>query len=111
MRRRRGQSAVETMMMMPILALVIVALYYLWSIAFAAQNVHLRAREYALHGDTYLGGRGNGESGSYPFSGNNYTRADSTDFEFSGTSTDQSIPGVSRRGVDIEATAVISSRP
>ena len=45
MRRRRGQSAVETMMMMPILALVIVALYYLWSIAFAAQNVHLRARE------------------------------------------------------------------
>ena len=109
MRSRRGQSAVETMMMMPILALVIVALYYLWSIAFASQNVHLRAREYALHGDTYLGGRGNDESGSYPFSGNNYTKATSTSFEFSGTSSDRSIAGVSSRGVDIEATAVITS--
>jgi hypothetical protein len=108
--RRRGQSAVETMLMMPLIALVIVALYYLWSIAWASQNAHMRAREYALHGDAYLGSRGNGETGSAPFSGDNYTRADSTNFSFSGRSSDRSIPGVATRALDIEVEAVITSR-
>ena len=108
-RARRAQSAVETMLLMPLLVLVIVAMYYLWSIAFASQNAHLRAREYVLHGDAYLGDRGNGETGNSPFNGSNYQRADSTNFSFSGRSRDRSIPGVGARGVDIEVEAVITS--
>lgn len=108
-RPRRAQSAVETMLMMPLIALVIVAMYYLWSIAWASQNAHLRAREYALHGDSYLGGRGNNETGSSPFDGSNYKRADSTSFRFTGRSSDTTIPGVGARGLDIEVEAVITS--
>lgn len=108
--RRAGQSAVETMLVMPLVVLVIVALYYLWSIAWASQNAHLRAREYVLHGDAYLGSRGNGESGSSPFDGTNYRRADSTDFHFQATSRDRSIPGVAAAAHDIEVDAVITSR-
>ncbi|MFN7145192.1 MAG: hypothetical protein ACK4YP_15560 [Myxococcota bacterium] len=108
-RTRRAQSAVETMLMMPLIALVIVAMYYLWSIAWASQNAHLRAREYALHGDTYLGSRGNGESGSSPFAGTDYKRADSTNFRFSGRSKDRSIAGVGASGVEVEVEAVITS--
>ncbi|MDP2312795.1 MAG: hypothetical protein Q8P41_07810 [Pseudomonadota bacterium] len=109
LRRRLGQSAVETMLLMPLLVLVVIAMYYLWSIAWASQNAHLRAREYALHGDTYLGGRGNNESGSAPFSGTNYERADSTSFHFSGKSSDRSLPGVGARGEDIDVEVVITS--
>jgi hypothetical protein len=108
-RLRRGQSAVETMLFMPLLVLVVVAMYYLWSIAWASQNAHIRAREYALHGDTYLGSRGNGESGSAPFSTDNYKRADSTSFRFSGRSTDRSMPGVTASGESIDVTVVITS--
>lgn len=107
--RRLGQSAVETMLLMPLLLLVVVAMYYLWSIAWASQNAHIRAREYAFHGDTYLGSRGNNESGSPPFSGSNYDRADSTSFRFTGRSRDRSLPGVSTRGETIDVTVVITS--
>ncbi|MDP2309236.1 MAG: hypothetical protein Q8P18_24655 [Pseudomonadota bacterium] len=108
-RRRLGQSAVETMLLMPLLVLVMVAMYYLWSIAWASQNAHIRAREYAFHGDAYLGGHGNNESGSAPFSGSNYDRADSTSFRFTGRSQDQSLPGVSASGESIDVTVVITS--
>jgi hypothetical protein len=108
-RRRLGQSAVETMLLMPVLVLVMVAMYYLWSIAWASQNAHIRAREYALHGDAYLGGRGNNETGSAPFSANNYTRADSTSFRFTGRSQDRSMPGVGASGETIDVTVVITS--
>ena len=105
----RGQSAVETMLLMPLMVLVLVAMYYLWSIAWASQNAHLRAREYALHGDAFLGSHGNGESGSYPFDGGNYTKADSTSFSFSGRSEDKSLPGVAAAGHAIQVEAVITS--
>lgn len=108
-RSRRAQSAVETMLLMPLLVLVIIAMYYLWSIAWASQNAHLRAREYVLHGDTYLGSHANDESGSYPFSGNNYARAESTDFSFSASSSDVSLQGVAAQAHDIEVEAVIVS--
>jgi hypothetical protein len=108
-RRRRGQSAVETMLLMPLLVLVVVAMYYLWSIAWASENAHLRAREYALHGDTYLSGRGNGESGNAPFSGNNYSRASSTSFHFAASSEDRSIAGVAAQGEEVRVRAVITS--
>lgn len=108
-RPRRAQSAVETMLLLPLLVLVAVGMYHLWSIAFASQNAHLRAREYVLHGDAYLGGRGNGESGSSPFDGTNYRRADSTSFRFHAQSSDRSIPGVAVSPVDIDVEAVITS--
>ncbi len=107
MRTRRGQSVVETMMVMPLVALTIMSLYYLWSVIFAAENAHLRAREYVLHGDAYLPDT-EGVSGSAPFSGGNYSRADSTSFHFEATATDQSLPVFGRAEV-IEVRAVITS--
>jgi len=107
MRCRRGQSAVETMMVVPIVAVTIMALYYLWSVIYAAENAHVRAREYVLHGSAYLGSV-DGTSGSDVFSGNNYRRADSTSFHFESSSTDQSL-AVFGRAESIEAKAVITS--
>lgn len=51
LRRRgaRGQSAVETMFMIPLLLLVFMGMYELFTLTFAAQNAHIRAREYVLH--------------------------------------------------------------
>lgn len=109
LRRRAGQSTVESMILMPLLALVIVALYQLWSVAWAAQNAHLRAREQVLHGDAYLGGRPGDVSGSAPFSGNNYEKAESTTFRFESQATDETVPGVGR-GQSIRTKAVITSR-
>jgi hypothetical protein len=108
---RRGQSAVETMMMMPLLVLVFVALYYLWSICFASYNAHLRAREYVLHGAAYLGSRGDDANGSTVFDEGsfNYEKATSTTFDFSASASDVSIPGVAAAGEDIEVTAEIAS--
>lgn len=88
---RRGQSAVETMMIVPLIAMAIMSLYYLWSVIFAAENAHLRAREYVLHGDAYLPDA-EGVSGSSVFSGGNYARADSRDFSFSAEAQDQTLP-------------------
>lgn len=108
-RRRLGQSTVESMILMPLLALVIVALYQLWSVAWAAQNAHLRAREQVLHGDTYLGGRPGDVGGNAPFAGNNYKKAERTTFRFQSTADDETLPGVSG-GKRIRAKAVITSR-
>lgn len=109
-RHRRGQSAVETVLLMPVIMMVFMAMYYLFTITFAAQNAHLRAREYALHGDTYLGGRSHGTTGSSAFGFFNYQKAERgiTPFRFSGTATDRSIDGTSTSGgVTVTATAVI----
>ena len=51
--RQRGQSAVETMFMIPLLVLVFMGMYELFTITFAAQNAHIRAREYVLHNGAY----------------------------------------------------------
>jgi hypothetical protein len=108
-RRRRGQSAVELMIMAPLLVLVIVALMQLWSVCFGATNAHLRAREAALHGTTYLSGRTSGVSANAPFSGRNYKKATFTTFSFSGSAEDTSIAGVDSRGQTLRARAVIRS--
>ena len=56
-RHRRGQSAVETLIALPVVILVLVAMVQLWSLTWATQNAHLRAREAVLHGSgTYLSG-------------------------------------------------------
>ncbi|MSQ01876.1 MAG: hypothetical protein EXR71_08280 [Myxococcales bacterium] len=104
---RRGQSAVETMMVVPLVAMGIMSLYYLWSIIFASENAHIRAREYVLHGDHFLSDA-DGVSGSDPFSGTNYERADSQSFRFEARATDQSLP-VFGRTESIRTTAVITS--
>jgi hypothetical protein len=110
-RTRRAQSAVEVMLLMPVIMMVFMAMYYLWSITFASANCHMRAREYALHGDTYLGGRAHGASGSSALDRRDYRKAERglQSFEFSGTSRDTSIDGVGNSGVDISVTAVITS--
>jgi hypothetical protein len=110
-RHRRAQSAVEVMLLVPVVMMVFIAMYYLWSITFAAANCHMRAREYAFHGDTYLGGRAHGESGSSALQGSDYKKAERgiTSFEFSGSSSDTSIDGVGTSGVNLQVTAVIKS--
>lgn len=110
MRRRKGQSAVETLLVVPIFIVVIVAMLQLWSITWGSQNAHLRAREYVLHEDTYLGGRSGDASGSAPWDGDNYAKATSTTFRFEATSSDEGLPGVSRSGQRVTATAVITSQ-
>ncbi len=105
---RRAQSAVETMLLMPLMGVVFVALYYLWSICWAAQNAHLHAREGVLHGDAYQTSSNTSVSDT-PFDGTNYKKAEDTSFSFSATTTDKSIPGPNSEGDDISVTAVIKS--
>ncbi|MFT5584323.1 MAG: hypothetical protein ACI9VR_001908 [Cognaticolwellia sp.] len=52
--RRRGQSAVETMLMVFGLMVVLMSMVHLWQVTWGAQNANIRAREVLLHGDTYL---------------------------------------------------------
>ena len=93
---RSGQAAVETLIAMPVMILLIVALYQLWGLTFAAQNAHLRAREALLHGKTtYMSGpRSRDIHGFSPFSGRNYTPAISRTFYFEMRADDWTIPGV-----------------
>jgi len=102
---------VEVILLMPVVMMVFMAMYYLWSITFAAQNCHMRAREYAFHGDTYLGGRSHGTSGSSALSGSDYQKAERglQSFSFTGSSDDTSIAGVGTSGRNISVTAYITS--
>jgi hypothetical protein len=112
-RRRRAQSAVEVMLLMPVVMMIFIAMYYLWSITFAAANCHMRAREYALHGSTYLdqANRSHGESGRPALQNGDYPRAERglQSFEFNGNARDTSIDGVGNNGVNIQVTARITS--
>ena len=111
MRSRRGQAAIETMILMPLLVLVLVALVQLWSLAWAAQNAHLRAREGLLHGRTYLGSRGSDVRGSnvFGFAGRNYETAGSRVFYVSTSAEDQTVGGVTGRARRVRARAVLRS--
>lgn len=108
-RTRRGQSAVETLIVLPVVVLVFVAMYQLWSLTWAAQNAHLRAREALLHGTTYLGRRGSDVSARDVFSGRNYKTAGSRVFYYRATAEDQTLGGVAGRSVRVRATAVLRS--
>ncbi len=103
--RRGGQSAIEAMLVVPIVAMAIMVLYYLWSVAWAAQNAHIRARECVLHDDQYLAADDHCDA---PFSGGNYRRADDTTFSFSGGGSDESLP-VFGRANSIRTSATITS--
>ncbi len=107
--RRRGQAAVETLLLVPVVVVVIVAMLQLWSVTFATTNAHLRAREAALHGTEYLDGRGSDVSDRAPFSGNNYTKASSRYFRYSATAKDRTVGGMSGTPRDVRVKAVITS--
>jgi hypothetical protein len=107
--RRRGQAAVETLMLVPIVVVVIIAMLQLWSVTFGATNAHIRAREGALHGTDYLGGRGSDVSSNAPFSGNNYKKASSRTFRFSASAEDQTLGGMTGTPRPIRTRAVITS--
>ena len=100
-------------MVVPVIMMIFIAMYQLFTITFAAQNAHLRAREYALHEGSYLGGRlqdteGNNVNVVWNSTMRNYERADpNASLNVSTTSRDQSIVGVSSSGISIEAKAAI----
>lgn len=52
--RRSGQAAVEAIFMLPIFMLIFIGMYELFTVTFAAQNAHIRARELLLHNGAYL---------------------------------------------------------
>lgn len=99
---RRGQAAVETMLLAFMVMVVLLGLVQLFSLTWASQNAHIRAREAAFHGDAYQSGRGADlaftQPGTAPFStslpgpGGNYTVAEDsvTPFTFSATASDES---------------------
>lgn len=93
-------------MVAPLIAVSILAVYYLWSVIFAAENAHIRSREGVLHGSAYQDA--DGATGSAPFSGNNYKKASSRSFRFESESEDQSLD-VFGESDTIKAKAVITS--
>jgi hypothetical protein len=51
---RRGQSAVETMMLTFGIAVVLVAMFHLFTVTWASGQAHIRARESLFHSTAYL---------------------------------------------------------
>ncbi len=76
--RRRGQAAVETMMLAFMVAVIVVATFHLWKVTWASQNAHIRAREAVLHGTTYMSGpkAAATSGGGQIFDGSNYRKAE-----------------------------------
>lgn len=134
----RGQSAVETMFMIPIMLLVFMGMFELFTLTFAAQNAHIRAREYVLHGGKYITDAPGGEPGKnadtvFDYNAGNYRIADPATWGAAGAVTgsgnskgfsswahDQAIGGVSslngnnaqfggREGEYVKAKAFICS--
>ena len=120
-KRRRGQAAVETMLLTFMVMVVLLGVVHLFSLTWASQNAHIRAREAAFHGDAYLtGAKADSQftqPGSAPFdpalpgpSGGNYSVAEDsiTPFQFSATATDESRDDLFG-SQQIEVTATITS--
>lgn len=101
-RRRRGQAAIETMLLAFLVMMVLLGMVQLFTLTWGSQNAHIRAREAVFHGDAYLEGtRASSQytqPGSAPFStslagpGGNYTVAEDelVPLDFSATAVDQS---------------------
>ncbi len=53
-RSRRGQSAVETMLLATMICTMLIGMLHLFQVTWATQNAHIRAREAVMHGTTYL---------------------------------------------------------
>ena len=98
-KRRSGQAAVETMLLTFTIMFVLLGLVHLFSVTWAGQNAHIRAREAAFHGDAFLDvSNGYTEPSTAPFSqslagpGGNYTIATGyfEMYEFSAEANDAS---------------------
>jgi hypothetical protein len=99
---RRGQAAVETMLLSFMVMVVLLGVVHMFTLTWGSQNAHIRAREAAFHGSAFQSGRGAESAftqpGSSPFStslpgpGGNYTVAEDSivPFNFSATASDQS---------------------
>lgn len=85
-RRRQGQAAVETMIMAFTIAVILVSMFHLFTVTWATQNAHIRAREAVLHDTTNLdaGRLGYTTPQSSPWSNadNNYEIADPSNVIF-----------------------------
>jgi len=109
--RQFGQSAVETMFMIPVILLVFVGMYELFTLTFAAQNAHIRAREYVLHDGCYTPssrippGESSGGGSVFDCTAGNYIIAErdiwglssgptAPTMGWTGTARDQAIAGV-----------------
>jgi len=55
-RRRSGQAAVETMLLAFLVMLILMSLVHLFTVTWASENAHIRAREGVMHGTGYLVG-------------------------------------------------------
>jgi len=91
----RGQSAVETMFMIPIMLLVFMGMYELFTLTFATQNAHIRAREYVLHDGAYISAAPAGEPGTggnsvFDAGAGNYRIADPSSWGAAGAATGSS---------------------
>lgn len=105
---RHGQSAVETMLCVPFVMTLFMAMYYFWSIAFGSQNNHIRSREYVLHEMTYQGDRPGGATGSTVWDGDHYQLAEpGQSFTKRGSSTDTSIPGFGQVELSANSSIVV----
>jgi hypothetical protein len=117
---RRGQAAVETMLLTFMVMVVLLGVVHMFSLTWGSQNAHIRAREAVFHGTAYQSGRGADSAftqpGSSPFStslpgpGGNYTVAEDSivPFNFSATASDQARDDLFG-GQAISVTAQITS--
>jgi hypothetical protein len=55
-KRRRGQAAVETMLLAFLVMMILMSLVHLFTVTWASENAHIRAREGVMHGTSYLVG-------------------------------------------------------
>ena len=111
MRHRRAQSAVEVMLVAPVAVLVLLAMLQLFTLTFAAENAHLRAREHVLHGTAYLRDRAWRTGGTTVFdeAAGTYRVAAPGPFRFESRSSDHALPGLGTEALKITAVTVIAS--
>ncbi|MBN1334774.1 MAG: pilus assembly protein [Deltaproteobacteria bacterium] len=108
MHPRRAQSALETLLLVPILLLVLGAMVHLFRVTYASRNAHVRAREHVLHGSAWLGDQAGRTGGTSVFDepARTYRRADPGAFRFESFSG-RSFPGLGGEGDEIATSAVI----
>jgi hypothetical protein len=117
------------MFMIPILIMVFLGMFELFTITFGAQNAHIRAREYVLHGGAYTSSKPSNENPSSMgtvFKNGNYIVAEKDVWGLASIpggngmnrgwaswANDRGIPGIARgtsdKGTPIRTTAFICS--
>jgi hypothetical protein len=107
-RPRRGQAAVETMMLAFMVMVILMCMFHLFTVTWASQNAHIRAREALLHGHTYMQGDrvSYSQANNELFDGNNYTKADRNGtIDFTAGASDQTRDDfIGAKDINITAT-------